>query len=83
LKHALDLILSIPWLSFEKQGCIFLVEEDPDSLVMKAESGLCDPIKLLCSAALFQNACAGALLRHRRYSSPIVWMGAMRSAMMG
>jgi signal transduction histidine kinase/CBS domain-containing protein len=59
LKRALDLILSIPWLSFEKQGCIFLVEEDPGSLVMKAESGLCDPIKQACALLPFSQCLCG------------------------
>ena len=37
LNHVLELIFSIPWLAFEKQGAIFLVEGDRNSLVMKAQ----------------------------------------------
>ena len=37
LKQTLDLILSIPWLSIESAGAIFLVKDDPQKLVMKAE----------------------------------------------
>jgi PAS domain S-box-containing protein len=40
LNRALDLVLSIRWLSLLATGCIFLVEEDPRYLVMKAQKGL-------------------------------------------
>jgi signal transduction histidine kinase/CBS domain-containing protein len=59
LKHALDLILSIPWLSFEKQGSIFVVENDPNTLVMKAESGLSEPIKGSCARLPFGKCLCG------------------------
>ncbi len=39
LKQALNLILSVSRLSFEAQGCIYLVEGDPPKLVMKARRG--------------------------------------------
>jgi len=48
LKRALDLILSIPWLAFENQGSIFVVEDDPGTLVMKAQHRLPEPIKQTC-----------------------------------
>lgn len=59
LRDALDLILSIPWLSFEKQGSIFVVEKDPRTLVMKAESGLCEPIKRSCARLPFGKCLCG------------------------
>jgi signal transduction histidine kinase/CBS domain-containing protein len=59
LKRALDLILSIPWLSFEKQGSIFVVENDSDALVMKAERGLCEPIKRSCARVPFAKCLCG------------------------
>jgi PAS domain S-box-containing protein len=40
LRKALNVILSIPWLRFESNGCIFLVQDKPGVLVMKAQSNL-------------------------------------------
>ncbi len=48
LKQALDLILSIPWLSFEAKGGIFLVEEDSGFLVMTAQRGLSEELLEEC-----------------------------------
>ncbi len=49
LDQALDLILSIPWLSFEAKGSIFLVEEDPGVLVMAAQRGLSEELLKECA----------------------------------
>ena len=59
LKHALDLILSIPGLAFENQGSIFLVEDDLNTLVMKAEHGLAYPIKQACARLPFGKCLCG------------------------
>ena len=59
LKRALDLILSIPWLGFEKQGSIFVVENDPNTLVMKAESGLGESTKGSCARLPFGKCLCG------------------------
>lgn len=59
LKQTLDLILSIPWLSFESRGAIFLVQEDADTLVMKAERGLSDTIKSECRMIPFGKCLCG------------------------
>jgi signal transduction histidine kinase/CBS domain-containing protein len=59
LKHALDLILSIPWLAFEKQGSIFIVEKDPGELVLKAHAGLSEPIKNSCARLPFAKCLCG------------------------
>lgn len=59
LKQALDLILSIPWLSIESQGSIFLVESDPDKLVMKAQRGLSDYLKEECRVVPFGTCLCG------------------------
>lgn len=40
LSCVLDLILSIPWLSLQSKGSIFLYDEETSTLVMEAESGL-------------------------------------------
>lgn len=49
LKRALDLILSIPWLAFENQGSIFLVEDDTGDLAMRAQRGLPEQIRQFCA----------------------------------
>ena len=49
LERTLKLILSIPWLTLKKQGCIFLVEDDSKMLTMKAQSRLARPIKEACA----------------------------------
>ena len=59
LKRALDLILSIPWLSFEKRGSIFVVEKEPNMLVMKAESGLSESITRSCARLPFGKCLCG------------------------
>ena len=59
LKQALDLILSIPWLSFESQGSIFLVEGDPHKLNMKAQRGLSDHLKEECAVVPFGKCLCG------------------------
>jgi len=48
LNRALESILSVPWLSFESRGAIFLIEHEPDVLVMKAEKGLCHSCRSVC-----------------------------------
>lgn len=49
LDRILKLILAIPWLSFQSKGCIFLVEDDPDLLVMKARQGLSPAVQESCA----------------------------------
>ncbi|MBU0908812.1 MAG: response regulator, partial [Proteobacteria bacterium] len=44
LPQALDIILSSQWFSSEKKGCIFLLADDQQHLVLKAGRGLVDPL---------------------------------------
>lgn len=59
LNHALRLILSIPWLSFESRGSIFLVEGDSEVLVMKAQSGISEPLLKECAQVPFGKCLCG------------------------
>lgn len=59
LKRTLDIILSITWFSFESSGCIFLVENDPNVLVMKAQKGLAEPIQNTCAQVPFGRCLCG------------------------
>ncbi len=44
----LDLILSIPHLSFQSKGAIYIIEDDPGILVMKAQRGFSGPARMSC-----------------------------------
>ncbi len=59
LKRSLDLILSIPWLVFESRGCIFLVEDTPEVLVMKTQNGLAKSIQMSCGQVPFGKCLCG------------------------
>ena len=65
LKRALTLILSIPWLVSQSRGDIFLVENDPEVLVLKAQSGLDERIQKTCALVPFGKCICGraALLK--------------------
>jgi signal transduction histidine kinase/ligand-binding sensor domain-containing protein/CheY-like chemotaxis protein len=58
LKRALEVILSTPWLTLLKGG-IFLVEDDPEVLVLKAHSGLTTPLLTLCARVPFGRCLCG------------------------
>lgn len=73
LNHALGLILTIPWLSFEASGCILLTEEIPGVLVMKAQKGI-DPSTLeQCAQVLFGNCLCGqaAALQETQFAAAL------------
>src|SRR4030043_2101256 len=59
LKHSLDLILSIPWLSLESKGSIFLVGDQPEVLVMKIQKNLPEEIQKLCARVPFGRCICG------------------------
>lgn len=66
LEQSLDLILSIPWFSFESRGAIFLVENEPDILVLKAQKGLSEPIQRACSRVSFGKCLCGRAAAEQR-----------------
>ncbi|MHC4402195.1 MAG: SpoIIE family protein phosphatase [Planctomycetota bacterium] len=47
LQRSLEALLSIPWIALESRGAIFLVEDDPELLALKAHVGL--PAELLAT----------------------------------
>ena len=55
----LDLVLSLPWLSSESKGCIYLVDEDPDLLFMKAHRGFSDELLKRCASVKFEECLCG------------------------
>lgn len=70
LKRTLDLVLSISWLAIESRGSIFLVEDNPEKLVMKVENGLQKEIKKTCAQISFGRCHCGraALTREIQFS---------------
>jgi PAS domain S-box-containing protein len=66
LRQSLDHILSIPWLSFESRGSIFMVEDEPNFLIMKAQKGLAEPIQKACAkVSLGRCLCGRAALEQK------------------
>ncbi|MEM2990107.1 MAG: ATP-binding protein [Halobacteria archaeon] len=72
LNRALELILSIPWLSLESRGCIFLVQE-PGELVMKVQKGLTPAIQNSCARVAFGKCICGraALEKELKFASQV------------
>jgi len=58
LEQALDVILSIPWLRIS-QGGIFLVEKDPEVLILKTQRGFASPPLSLCARVPFGHCLCG------------------------
>jgi len=58
VEHALNLITSIPLLSLQSKGGIFLVEEDSEVLVMKANRGL-EKLQSTCARVPFGKCLCG------------------------
>jgi len=48
LKRTLSLILSLPWLSLETKGSIYLVDDDPDYLVTTVHQGFSNALLNSC-----------------------------------
>ena len=59
LQKALNMILTIPWLSFEAVGSIHIVEDEPDVLVMKAQYNLTQQLKKSCAHLHFGECLCG------------------------
>jgi PAS domain S-box-containing protein len=48
LQRTLDLLNTIDWIALESKGCIFLVEDHPEVLVMRVQKGMASPILETC-----------------------------------
>ncbi len=65
LKRTLDLILSIPWFSREAKGGIFLVDDDPDTLVLKANHNLPGKVTDACATVPMGYCLCGQAAQRR------------------
>ncbi|NOZ85077.1 MAG: response regulator [Deltaproteobacteria bacterium] len=66
LQIALVKILSIPWIGLEAKGCIFLVDEITNDLVMKAHHNFDAPIRKMCARVPFGHCLCGRAARSGR-----------------
>lgn len=65
LQRTLDTLFSVPGLGLQAIGCIFLVEDDPGVLVMKAQRGLPAMLQARCGRlALGHCLCGRAASSH-------------------
>ena len=59
LKCTLDLLLSISWLSFQEKGSIFLVDDDPEILILKTHKNFEESLIKTCSRLPFDKCHCG------------------------
>jgi len=59
LQIILNLIISIPWLELERTGSIFLVEDNPEVLVLKVHSNLPPQLLKMCKRVPFGRCLCG------------------------
>ncbi|MEO5357490.1 MAG: response regulator [Nitrospirae bacterium YQR-1] len=73
LNEAIDLIMSIPWLTFENKGAIFLIENNPAELVLKTQKGLTEDNIKKCRTVPFGVChCGKAALEKKIIFAPVV-----------
>ena len=58
-RQFIELVTSISWLVLQSKGSIFLVEDDPKILVMKAQTGLSLPVQEMCGRVPFGRCYCG------------------------
>jgi C4-dicarboxylate-specific signal transduction histidine kinase len=59
LKRVLDITLSIPWLKLQSRGAIFLVKDDPETLLMEVNRNLSSKHASGCQKILFGECLCG------------------------
>ncbi len=59
LQGILDRILSIPWLALQARGSIYVVEEDPECLVLRAQRGMPEAQRKICGRIPFERCLCG------------------------
>lgn len=52
-------ITSISWLTLESKGAIFLIENNPQVLILKAQQGLAAPLQKICAQVPFGRCLCG------------------------
>lgn len=65
LGKILDILLSVKWLSSDAKGAIFLVEDNPQKLVLKASKNLNESLLKTCAIVPFGRCLCGRAAEHR------------------
>ncbi|MHB9097650.1 MAG: HD domain-containing phosphohydrolase [Syntrophales bacterium] len=63
LEKTIDLILTLPWLVKESKGSIYLVEDEPEVLVMQVQKGLDESLQKMCARLPFGKCICGSAAR--------------------
>jgi PAS domain S-box-containing protein len=66
MERTLDFIFEIPWIKAESKGCIFLVEDDPETLVMVAHRGISPELLSTCGKVAFGKCLCGKAASTRK-----------------
>lgn len=66
LQHTLDLLSTIPWLGLQSRGAIFLAQDQPEMLILKAQKGLDSSIQRACSRVPFGHCLCGVTAATRQ-----------------
>jgi putative nucleotidyltransferase with HDIG domain len=59
LAKMFEIIISLPWLKVEAKGCVFLVKEKSDVLVMVVQKGLAPSLGTICAEVPFGRCICG------------------------
>ena len=63
LEKTIDLILTLPWLVKESKGSIYLVEDEPEVLVMQVQRGMDESVQAACARLPFGKCIGGMAAR--------------------
>jgi len=66
LRRDLEFIVSLPWLSPESKGAIYLVEDEPGVLVRKVQFGLSGPTPAACARIPIGQCLCGQAAQERK-----------------
>jgi PAS domain S-box-containing protein len=66
LDWVLDVLLRVPWIKAESKGCIFLVEDDAETLVMAAHRGIPPELLPTCGTVAFGKCLCGKSASSRK-----------------
>ncbi|MGM0424890.1 MAG: EAL domain-containing protein [Thermodesulfobacteriota bacterium] len=65
LQQALDMLLDIPWLSFQKKGCIFLLDQQTQKLRLGSHRNLSNELQQACTSLTLGDCLCGKAAQQR------------------
>ncbi|MBF0140390.1 MAG: diguanylate cyclase [Magnetococcales bacterium] len=66
LDVALEIVMTVPWLSIERKGSIFIVDETNGDLILRASKGLAPPLLALCARLSMGQCLCGQAAKTRK-----------------